>query len=118
MAAGSRCLLAPVTSPTFDALAAFEAAAEDIENDLCDEKDEGEEDDRANDDALDVGHGPGGSNIFDQGDMEPDNYRTTTCRETLSRRTWPRLRAGSFLGVFPWGDEPWTPRQGQQWLPT
>ncbi len=44
---GRTYLLAPVTAETIDALASFEAEGEDREDDLCDEADDGEEDDRA-----------------------------------------------------------------------
>ncbi len=40
---GRSYLVAPVSAPTIDALAAFEAEAEDRENDLCDEPSEDRE---------------------------------------------------------------------------
>ncbi len=62
---GQSYLVAPVSAPTIDALAAFEAEGEDREFDLCDEQEE--DDDRSNDDAFDAVNGVA---IMD--DFEPD----------------------------------------------
>ncbi len=62
---GQVYLVAPVSAPTIDALAAFEAEGEDRENDLCDEEET--DDDRSNDDAFDAVNGVA---IMD--DFEPD----------------------------------------------
>ncbi len=62
---GQAYLVAPVSAPTIDALAAFEAEGEDRENDLCDEEET--DDDRSNDDAFDAVNGVA---IMD--DFEPD----------------------------------------------
>ena len=40
---GQAYLVAPVSTPTIDALAAFEAEGEDREDDLCDEPDQDDE---------------------------------------------------------------------------
>ncbi len=53
---GQAYLVAPVSAPTIDALAAFEAEGEDRENDLCDEPSEDRERDHS-DDAFDVVNG-------------------------------------------------------------
>ena len=62
---GQAYLVAPVSAPTIDALAAFEVEGEDREFDLCDEQEE--DDDHANDDAFDAVNGVA---IMD--DHEPD----------------------------------------------
>lgn len=62
---GQAYLVAPVSAPTIDALAAFEVEGEDREFDLCDEQEE--DDDRSNDDAFDAVNG---GVIMD--DHEPD----------------------------------------------
>ncbi len=49
---GQAYLVAPVSAPTIDALAAFEAEGEDRENDLCDE--------------------PNGDRELDNSDLEPE----------------------------------------------
>ena len=46
---GVPMIIAPATAELLDTLAAFEVEAEDREKDLCDERDEGEEDDSASD---------------------------------------------------------------------
>lgn len=50
---GMTFLLSPVPDHLLDTLAEFEADLEDVEDDLCDEPDEGEEDDRENDNPAD-----------------------------------------------------------------
>ena len=62
---GQAYLVAPVSAPTIDALAAFEAEGEDRENDLCDEEET--DDDRSNDDAFDAVNG-----VAITDDFEPD----------------------------------------------
>ena len=48
-------LLMEVSDETLETLAAFAVAEEDMENDLCDEPDEGEEDDSASDEEYSLG---------------------------------------------------------------
>lgn len=64
-------LLVPVDPLLLDILAAFGAEAEDREPCLEDERDEGEENDSNNDNALDVVNTGRGLEV-DAGDLEPD----------------------------------------------
>ena len=61
----------PGRTRLLDTLAVFGAEAEDRENDLEDERDEGEEDDSDSDNALDFAMDRGVP-VVDDGDREPD----------------------------------------------
>jgi hypothetical protein len=65
-------LLVPADAGLVDTLAAFAAESEDREPDLEDEPDEGKEDDRDNDNAIDVAHGAFGFMPIE--DLEPEDH--------------------------------------------
>jgi hypothetical protein len=69
---GVPMLIAHATPELIDTLAAFEAEAEDRENDLCDGPSEDLENDRNSDYALSFSLNDGGVVIIEDGDGEPE----------------------------------------------
>ncbi len=90
---GKSWLLVPATRDVVDTLAEFEADMEDRENDLGDEKDEGEEDDRVSDNAFDYVPRKGWGGSTDSTDIEPDDPAARAAFTAARQKPNPVLTA-------------------------